>query len=116
MQCGMKYTGIYLQTVQDKGLVLILENNVKWRISSILGDRTVKIDEIWTILYIDATSLQGWALAESLPSDKSKFAKVEKIELILNTPELSDIGFIVHWGKKYPDFSKKKQKNPRLSR
>ena len=32
-QCGLKYTGINLQTLQDKDLILTLENNIRGGIS-----------------------------------------------------------------------------------
>ena len=44
-QCGLKYTGINLQTLQDKALNLLLEKNVSGAISSVMGDRYVKSDE-----------------------------------------------------------------------
>ena len=44
-QCGLKYTGINLQTLQDKDMILLLENNIRGGISSVMGDRYVKSDE-----------------------------------------------------------------------
>ena len=38
-QCGLKYTGINLQTLQDKDMILLLENNIRGGISSVMGDR-----------------------------------------------------------------------------
>ena len=38
-QCGLKYTGINLQTLQDKDMILLFENNICGGISSILSDR-----------------------------------------------------------------------------
>ena len=37
-QCGLKYTGINLQTLQDKDMILLLENNIRGGISSVMGD------------------------------------------------------------------------------
>ena len=45
-QCGLKYTGKILQTLQDKELLLTLENNIRGGINSVMGDRYVKSDEI----------------------------------------------------------------------
>ena len=42
-QCGLKYTDIKLQTLQDKETILLLENNIR-RISSVMGNRYVKSD------------------------------------------------------------------------
>ena len=44
-QCGLKYTGINLQTLQDKDMILLLENNIRGGISSVMGNRYVKSDE-----------------------------------------------------------------------
>ena len=43
-QCGLKYTGIKLQTLQDNDLILLLEINIRGGISSVMGDRYVKSD------------------------------------------------------------------------
>ena len=53
-ECGLKHTNIKLQTLQDKDLILLLENNIRAGISSVMGDRYVKSDENRKILYIDA--------------------------------------------------------------
>ncbi len=45
-QCGMRYNNIKLQTLQDKDMNLLLENNIRAGISSIMGDRYVQSDEI----------------------------------------------------------------------
>ena len=44
-RCGLKNTGINLQTHQDKDLTLTLENNIRGGISAVLGDRYVKSNE-----------------------------------------------------------------------
>ena len=44
-QCGLKYTGMNLQTLQDKDMLLLLENNIRGGMSSIMGYRYVKSDE-----------------------------------------------------------------------
>ena len=41
-QCGVKCTGIQLETLQDKELFLGLEKNNRSGISSVVGDRYVK--------------------------------------------------------------------------
>ena len=38
-ECGLKNTGISLQTLQDKDMILLLENNIRGGISSVMGDR-----------------------------------------------------------------------------
>ena len=44
-QCGLKYAGINFQSLQDKDLILTLENNTRGGISSVMGDRYVKSDK-----------------------------------------------------------------------
>ena len=44
-QCGSKYTGINLQTLQDKDMILLIENKIRRGISSVMGHRYVKSDE-----------------------------------------------------------------------
>ena len=44
-QCGLKYTNIKIQTLQDKDMTLLLENNVRGGVSSVMGSRFVKSDE-----------------------------------------------------------------------
>ena len=50
-QCGLKYTAIKLQTLQDKRLIFIIENNLRGGIGSVIGDRYEKPDEKKEILY-----------------------------------------------------------------
>ena len=44
-RCCLRYTGINLQTLHYKDLILTLENNIRGGISSVMGDRYVKLDE-----------------------------------------------------------------------
>ena len=55
-QCGLKYRGINLQTLQDKDMILLLENDIRAGISSVMGDRYVISDENKKILFIDANN------------------------------------------------------------
>ena len=66
-QCALKYTNIKLQTLQDKDLILLIENNIRGGISSVMGDRYVKSDENKKILYMDATNLYGHSMSQMLP-------------------------------------------------
>jgi len=66
MQCGLKYTGIKLQTLQDKELNFLLEISIRGRISSKMGHRYVKSYENNKILYIDANNLYVWVMSQSL--------------------------------------------------
>ena len=58
-QCALKYTDNKLQNLQDKDLILLMENIIRGSISSVMGDRYVKSDEK-KLLYIDATNLYGF--------------------------------------------------------
>ena len=109
-QCGLKYTGIILQTLQDKDMILLLENKIRGGISSVMGDRYVKSDENEKILYIDAYNLYGHSMSEPSPYDEIKFDKNVILEDIINTPDDSEIGYFVEVDLKYPDNIKEKTK------
>ena len=40
-QCGLKYTGINLQTLQDRDMILLSENKLRGGIGFVMGDRFV---------------------------------------------------------------------------
>ena len=110
-QCGLKYTGINLQTLQDKDMILLLENNIRGGISSVMGDRYIKSDDNKKILYIDANNLYGHSMSQYLPYDEIKFDNNVTLEDIINTPDDSNIGYFVEVDLKYPDNIKQKTKN-----
>ena len=110
-QCGLKYTGINLQTLQDKDMILLLENNIRGGINSVMGDRYVKSDDNKKILYFDANNLYGHSMSESLPYDEIKFDDNVNLDDILNTPDDSDIGYLIEVDLKYPNSFKEKTKN-----
>ena len=110
-QRGMKYTDINLQTLQNKDMILLLENNLRGGISSVMGDRYVKSDKNKKILYIDANNLYDWAMSESIPYDEIKLDTNIELEDILNTPDDSDIGYFVEVNLTYPNNIKEKTKN-----
>ena len=66
----MKYTDVKLQILQDKDLILSLENNIRGGISSIMGDRYVKLDDNKTTKYMDATNLIGHSIFQMLSYDE----------------------------------------------
>ena len=109
-QCGLKYTGINLQTLQDKDMILLLENNIRGGISS-MSDRYVKSSDTKKILYVDAINLYGHSMSEPLPYDEIKFDSNVEIENILNTPDDSDIGYFIEVDLPYPNNTKEKTKN-----
>ena len=115
-QCGLKYTEIILQTLQDKDLILTLENNIRGGISIVMGDHYVKSDENKKILYMDATILYGNSMIQPLPYDEIEMwhghpdLYVNKLDEILSTLDDSDIGFFVEVDLRYPDDIKEKTK------
>ena len=116
-QCALKYTDIKLQTLQDKDLTLLLKNNIRGGICSVMGDRYVNSDENKKILYMDATNLYGHSMSQMLPYDEIKMWHGHPgkywnwLEEILNTPDDSDIGYFLEVDLKYPDNIKEKTKN-----
>ena len=115
-QCALKYTDIKLQTLQDKDLILLIENNIRGGISSVMGDRYVKSDENNKIIYADATNLYGFSMSQFLPYDEIEMwhGSPDKywnwLDEILNTPDDSDIGYFVEVDLKYPNDIKQKTK------
>ena len=116
-QCALKYTDIKLQTLQDKDLILLIENNIRGGISSVMGDRYVKSDENKKILYADATNLYGHSMSQFLPYDEIEMwhghpdLLTNGLEEILNTPDDNEIGYLLEVDLKYPDNIKEKTKN-----
>ena len=108
-QCDLKYTGINLQTHQDKVLVLLRENNIRGGVSSVMGDRYVKSDDDKKILYIDANNLYGHSMSQLLNYDENKFDTNISSEDILITPDDSEIGFSVELDLSHPDNIKKQR-------
>ena len=92
-------------------MILLLENNIRGGISSVMGDRYIKSDKNKKILYIDANNLYGHSMSQYLPYDEIKLDNTVKLEDILNTPDDSDIGYFVEVDLKYPDNIKQKTKN-----
>ena len=110
-QCGLKYTGINLQTLQDKDMILLLEKNFRGGISSVMGDGYGKSHEIKKIFYIDANNLYGHSMSQPLPYDEIKFDMNVKLDDILNTPVDSDIGYFIEVDLQNPDKIKEKTRN-----
>ena len=115
-QCALKYTNIKLQTLQDKDLILLIENNIRGCISSVMGKRYVKSDKNKKILYADATKLYGHSMSQFLLYDEIEMwhGHPDKywnwLEEILNTPDDSESGYFVEVDLKYPDKIKQKTK------
>ena len=91
-------------------MILLLENNFRGGISSVMGDRYIKSDDNKKILYVDAINLYGHSMSEPLPYDEIKFDITVKLDDILCTPDDSDIGYFVEVDLIYPDNIKGKTK------
>ena len=104
----MKHSNIKLQTLQDLNMILLIENNIRGGISSVMGDRYVKSDEEKKILFIDANNLYGYVMCQNLPYDEIKIIENYKLEDILNTSDDSDYGYFIEVDLKYPDEIKEK--------
>ena len=116
-QCGLKYTVINLQTLQDKDLILTSGNNIRGGFSAVMGDRYVKSDENKKILFADANNLYGRSMSQPLPCDEIELwhghpnLYMHWLEEILNTPDDSDIGYFIEVDLRYPDNIEEKTKN-----
>ena len=113
--CDLKYTDIKLQTLQDKCMILLLENNIRGGISSVMGNRDVKSYDNKKIMYKEANNLYGLAISEYLPYDDIQFDKNVKLEDIINTPDDSDLGYFIEFDLKYQDNIKEETKNSRFA-
>ena len=72
----MKYTDIRSQTLQDKDTILLLEDNIRGGISSVMGDGYVNLNETKKILFNDAKNLYAPSMSQLLPYDENKFDKI----------------------------------------
>ena len=91
----MNFTDIKLKTLQEKDMILLLENNIRGGISRVMGDRYEQSDGNKKILYVDANNLYGRAMSEYLSYDEIKFDRNFELEDVLNTPDDSDIGHFI---------------------
>ena len=116
-KCGLNYTGINLQTLQDKHLILTLKNNIRGGVSSVMGEKYVKSGESKQILYIDATNLNRHSTSQVLPYDEIEMRHghfdlhMKKLEELLNIRDDSVIGNFVEVELRYTDKIKQKTKN-----
>ena len=111
-ECGLKYTNIKLQTLQDEDMISLLENGIRGGISGVMGDRYVKSDKDKNIVYVDATNLYGFVMSQSLPYDDIKF-ETENVflEEILNTSDDNDIGYFLEVDLEHPHNIRQKTKH-----
>ena len=117
-KAGLKLTNIKLDFIKDKDLLLLLENNIRGGISSVMGDRFVESNENKQILYIDANNLYGWAMSQYLPT--SEFEKLQLpeeyileqiVEDLRFIPDNNEFGYFIECDLEYPVEIKEKPKN-----
>ena len=117
-KAGLKLTNIKLDYIKCKELLLLLENNIRGGISSVMGNRHVQSDENKQILYIDANNLYGWAMSQYLPIgefEKLNFPEDNELEQIVADlrfiPDDNEYGFFIECDLEYPVEIKEKTKN-----
>ena len=77
-QSALNDTYISLQTLQDKDVILLLENIIRGSISSVMGDKNVSSDENKKSLYLSANNL--YRISSSQPLS---YYEIEMCMLIL---------------------------------
>ena len=88
-------------------MTLLLENNIRGGICSVMGDRHAKSDGNKKTLYIDAEIFCGHAKSQPLPYDEIETWRshaedyMAKLEETLKTPHYSDIGYFLEVDIKY---------------
>ena len=121
-KAGLKLTNIKLDFIKDKELLLLLENNIRGGISSVMGNRHVQSCENKQILYIDANNLYGWAMSQYLPSGEFEILPLnpcnytdnynleQLVEDLLQIPDDNEYGFFIECDLEYPAEIKEKTK------
>ena len=114
--CDLNFARRNLQTVQDKDLKLTLENKTSAGRSIAMGDRSVKSDQNKKIFCLDATSLYGHAMSQTLTYDEIEMwhghhdLYMNNLEEIINTPDDSGFGYSLEVDLRCPHKKKKKQR------
>ena len=117
-KAGLKLTNIKLDFIKCKELLLLLENNIRGGISSVMGNRHVQSDEKKQILYIDANNLYGWAMRQYLPTGNfeklqlpENYLQDQLVEDLLEIPDDNEYGYFIECDLEYPVEIKEKTKN-----
>ena len=90
---------------------MLIENNIRGGISSVMFDRYVKSDENKKIIYIDANNLYGHSMSQALPFNEINFDRNFNLEDILNTPDDSEIDYFVEVDLSFPNKTWQKTKH-----
>ena len=118
-KAGLKFTIIKIDFKKDKDLLLLLlENNIRGGISSVMGPRYIESDENTKLLYIDANNHYGWAKSQYLPTgtfEKLYFPQQCELEQIVEDlrfiPDNNPYGFFIECVLEYPAEIKEKTEN-----
>ena len=100
---------LQFKTLQNKELILLIENNIQGGIPSISGDRYVELDDDNKILFVDSTNVYVWTMKESLLYVEKVFDENVDSDDILQTSYDSSFGNFVECDLKRPDFRKEQK-------
>ena len=89
-KAGLKITTIKLDFTKDKHLLLLLGNNIRGGISSVMGPRYFESDGNTKLLYIDANNLYGWAMSQYFPTGDFKEINILESDDLVQCDELLD--------------------------
>ena len=92
-------------------MILLIENNIRGGISSVMADRYVKSDHNKKILYVDANNLYGHQMCQPLPIDETKFEDIICSKEILNTLDDNEIVYFLEVDLGYLYFIRQKTKH-----
>ena len=117
-KAGLKLTKIKLDYIKCKELLLLLENNIRGGISSVMGPRFIESNENTKLLYIDANNLYGWAMSQYLPTsefEKLDFPEEYELEQMIEDlrfiPDNNEFGYFIECDLEYPAEIKEKTEN-----
>ena len=98
----LKKTGVELELITDYNMMQYFEKGIRGGVSTVLGDRHVKIDDPKKerLMYLDANNLYGWAMNQKLPTGNfewiDKEEEIEKLEDSIKNDKINgeeDIGY-----------------------
>ena len=107
-------TGVELELITDLDTLNMIEKSKRGGLCFVGSNRYVKANNKYLpdfdinkpsnyIMYWDANNLYGWAMSQALPYKDLKFNNDVKLEDILNTPDDSEVGYIVECDFNFPE-------------
>jgi hypothetical protein len=115
--CCLKISEVQLELITDPEIYLMIEKGIRGGISSI-NHRYARVNNPYLppgqydptkdksyLMYLDANSLYGWAMSQSLPTGGFKFLSEEEIEGVnfKDVADDSDTGYILEVDLRYPE-------------